>query len=707
MSRSITILCAAALSWGCEEGAPPASDPSVVPAGEGEGEGEGEGGGEEVCDPGRVTLRRLNRTEYDNTMRDLLGDETRPAREFPDDDIGYGFDNIGDVLSISPLHFERYEAAAEQLVDAALRQAEPATTRTFEAEEVGADVGAAYRESGWNIWSNGELVVDVVLPDDATYIVRVGAFGQQAGPDPVRMVVSMDRVEIARHDVLAEGPQPEIYETRVQTTAGGHSFSVAFINDFYQPDDPDPRNRDRNLILDYLEIDGPHDARVAGSEVRDRIMVCEPEDDRDVGCAARVVDGFARRAWRRPLSGDELRGLVDLVRLAVEEGDDIVTGIKLALRASLLSPHFLFKVELDADPGSVEPHRLTDHELATRMSYFLWATTPDDALAAAADAGALGTDEGVRAEVRRMLADPRSSALVDHFAGQWLFVRALDDHFPDYNYFPDFDDELRASMKQETLLFFREFLRSDRPLTEMMTADFAFIDERLALHYELDLDGEAVDGAPGFQRVDVTGTARGGLLGLGSVLTVTSFPTRTSPVRRGKWVLEQLMCAPPPPPPAGVEGELDDVDPNASLRERLAQHRADPTCATCHDQMDPIGLGMEAFDGIGAFRTMHGGRPVDASGRLPDGQAFVGTRALAAALATDRRFTDCFAQKMFVYALGRGNEPADHCELRRLRAAFGEADHRVSDLVASMATSRSFTHRRGEPPEVVDEGGSE
>ena len=424
-------------------------------------------------------------------------------------------------------------------------------------------------------------------------------------------------------------------------------------------------------------------------------MVCESTGDTDVGCAARILDAFGHSAWRRPLTDDELRRLVGLVRLAVEQGDPILDGIKLALRATLLSPHFLYKVELDPDPTSLEPHRLSDHELATRMSYFLWATTPDDALLDAADAGELSTDDGVRAQVARMLEDPRAQALVDHFAGQWLFVRALDDHFPDYNFFPDFDDELRASMQREALLFFGAFLREGRPLPEMMTADFAFIDERLAAHYGLPFEGAPVADT-GFVRADVSDDARGGLLTLGSVLTVTSFPTRTSPVRRGKWVLEQLLCSAPPPPPAGVEADLEGVDPNASLRERLEQHRTDPTCAACHDLMDPIGLGMENFDGIGAHRTTMAGAPVDASGELPDGTQFTGVGELSTALGADHRFTDCFTEKMFVYALGRGDERADHCELTRLRAGFADADHRIADFVSLMSTSPAFTQRRGE-----------
>ncbi len=664
---------------GCEEGAPPYAAPEATPVAGTTGSG--------LCDPGRVTLRRLNRTEYDNTVRDLLGDESRPAREFPDDDVGAGFDNIGDVLSVSPLHIERYEAAAEKLVDQALRVAAPPTTLTIEAEEVGADVGAAHRDTGWNLWSNGELVVEAVLPDDAEYVIRVGAWGQQAGPEPVRMVVSFDRVEVARFDVEAVGPAPEIYEHRLRTSAGGHSIAVAFVNDYYQPD----ADEDRNLILDYVEIEGPYGADVPGSETRDRIMVCEPADDRDVACAGRVLAEFGRRAWRRPLSDDELRRLVALVRLAVESGDSIVVGVKLAMRALLLSPNFLYRVELDPDPNSADPHPLSDFELATRLSYFLWSTTPDDPLLDAAEAGRLQDPEGLLAQVRRMLADERAEALVENFAAQWLYVRAFDEHHPDYNYFPDFDDELRASMRQETLRFFREFLRDNLPVPSLMRTDFTWADARLADHYGLELPDPAGEG---FQRVETVGV-RGGLLTLGSVLTVTSFPTRTSPVRRGKWVLEQLLCSGPPPPPPGVEAELGEVDGGASLRERLAQHREKAECATCHDLMDPIGLGMENFDGVGAARE----EPVDSSGELPDGRSFAGVVELSEILGADPRFASCFTDKLWVYALGRERQPYDACALGAVKARSAEQEHRMADLVELIATAPSFTQRRGEPEE--------
>lgn len=646
------------------------------------------------ADPGRVTLRRLTRLHYDNTVRDLLGTDLQPARSFPEDDIGYGFDNIGDVLSVSPLHVESYEAAARLLVESVLKRGVEPQSRVFEAEVVGSDVGAAHRGEAWNLWSNGEIVVDLDLPDVGEYVLRVRAGAQQAGPEPARMTVGFDRQEVATFDVRADQNAMEIYEHRLRSEGGAHSVSVAFINDYYMPDDPDRNNRDRNLIVDWIEVDGPYGAPAPDSAQRARVMVCEPAGGADAECARQVVTAFARRAWRRPLADDEVDRLMGLVQLAVDEGDHVEVGIQIAVQAVLLSPHFLYRVELDADPESTTPHPLTDHELATRLSYFIWGSTPDEGLLAAADTGRLSDPEVLAEQVDRLLADPRSLNLVDDFADQWLFIRAMHDVAPDYNYFPSFDDELRASMITEARLFFRAFLEGNRPVTDALDADFTFIDARLAEHYGIALEGAEPAAEPGFFRVSLDGTERGGLLTLGSVLTVTSFPTRTSPVKRGKWVLEQILCAPPPAPPPGVENLPAEVDGSASLRRRLEQHRADPACNTCHKLMDPIGLGMENFDAIGTFRTEDADLPVDASGVMPDGTEFEGVLALQQIIKDDPRLTKCFTQKMMTYALGRGVEREDACAVNGIAAALPGAP--LQDVVHALTQSPQFTMRRGE-----------
>ncbi len=806
--------------------------------------GEMGAGGEEMAplpdgcrDPGRVTVRRLNRAEYDNTVRDLLQDETRPARGFPEDDLGYGFDNIGDVLSVSTLHIENYEASATQLIEAAMPTRSGAIEQVFEAEDLGSDVGGVFQLDYWNLWSEGEITATVNLPADGEYVLRVRAFGRQAGDELPILVMTFDQAEVQRFDVEATVDEPAWYTHRVNASAGEHTFSVAFINDFFDADAEDPSRRDRNLYIDVLAVDGPQgaaggtiehtfEAEEVGSEVggasgdfwnlwsngtievdfqlpvagdyevrvraygqragpdlprmavvfdnqpavvidveaerasvawhpvtvtaepglhvvrvsflndyympdaadpadRDRnllvdaiiidgphgnvmvpeedaprspLFVCEPEGPNDLVCAGAVVESFARRAWRRPVEAEEVDRLLTLVQLALDEGDTLDVGIQLALRAVLLSPHFIYRVELDPDPNSLVPHRLTDHELASRLSYLIWSSMPDEALFAEADAGRLHDEAALSAQVRRMLADAKADAFVENFAGQWLYIRAMTDVAPDYNYFPDFDEILRAAMTIEAQLFFRHLLSNNRPLTELMESEVTFINPRLAEHYGVDYaQGREVEGLPaGFREFDLEDMGRSGFLTMGGTLTVTSFPTRTSPVKRGKWVLEQLMCDGPPPPPPGVEAELSDVDQELSLRERLAAHREDPSCASCHNLMDPIGLGLENFDGIGTYREMEAGQPVDASGQLPDGRNFNGANELAEILGNDPRFTGCFQEKVVVYGVGRKPNIRDACSMGVLEEKLAADGWQLQDALVHLANSPIFSMRRGE-----------
>jgi hypothetical protein len=501
-------------------------------------------------DPGRVSLRRLNRAEYDNTVRDLLGDTTRPARDFPMDDISSaGFDNDADVLSMSPLLMEKYAAAAEKLVNEAWKQG---TVRTCELT----------------------------------------------------------------------------------------------------PADPQP-------------------------------------------CARELLGRFARRAWRRPVTASELERLLSFVTLARQHGEGAEAGVKLALRAVLLSPHFLYRVEVDPSPTSSTPRRLTDHELAARLSYFLWSSTPDEPLLALAEAGTLHEPAVLEQQVRRMLADPKARALVEDFAGQWLYLRAVDAVEPDKALFPTFDESLRQALRQETELFFREFLTSNRPLRDMLDADFTYMNDRLAAHYGLPRPGSDTPRRVSLQRQP----ERAGLLGQGSLLAVTSLPTRTSPVKRGVWVLEQLLCSGPPPPPPNVEGLPPAVNPNASIRERMEQHRSNPACSGCHSVMDPIGFGLENFDAIGRWRLTEEstGARVDASGTLPDGTAFTGPSGLRAILKEDPRLTECVTHHLLSYALGRGVTEADACAVRDIVRQAEARGGRWMDLIISVVGSEPFTHRRGEP----------
>ncbi|MCA9547058.1 MAG: DUF1592 domain-containing protein, partial [Myxococcales bacterium] len=649
---------------------------------------------EHCANPGRPVMRRLNRQEYDNTLHDLLGDDSRPAaHSFPEDDLGYGFDTVGDTLNVSAIHLEAMLGAAEHAVNLALDGPVQTALQVFEAETVGSPVGAAWRGEAWNLWSNGELAVSTPFPAEGRYAIRVRAWASQAGPDVARMTISVDNQVVATLDVPATQDAPDTYAVEIQAAEGHHAVAVAFINDFYQPDNPDPAQRDRNLFVDFFEIEGPLDAQPPNPAIRARIMPCEPADDTDLACARDIVGGFARRAWRRPVEAAEVDALLALVEGAVAEGDGIDSGVRLALQATLVSPNFLFKVEAGGDARA-----LTDHELATRLSFFLWAGPPDDALLDAADAGALRGD-GLTAQVQRMLADPKARRAVDHFGRQWLHTDSMRAVDPDWNFFPDFDDALRAAMITEAELFFADRVAADAPLTGLLVADHTFLNARLAAHYGVALEGPELADLPGWHQVALDGVERVGLLTLGSTLTLTSYSTRTSPVKRGKWVLEQMLCEPPPPPPPGVEAELGEVDQDLSLRERLAQHREDPSCAACHVMMDPIGLGLENYDGIGAWRTMDGAHPVDASGELPDGSTFSGGAELADILAEDHRLAACYASKLATFALGRGVSQYDRCLKTTVVEPTAPGGHGLRAVAEALVRSPLFTHRGAAPQE--------
>jgi hypothetical protein len=493
-------------------------------------------------DPGRVTIRRLNRAEYNNTIRDLVGVDFKPAADFPSDDVGYGFDNIGDVLSIPPILMEKYIAAAEKIVEEA--------------------------------WKRTEL--------------------------------------------------------------------------------------------------------------RQRLM---PRDRRERGALSQNLREFASRAWRRPVSDEEVRRLFRMVQLAREQGDAPEVGVKLALQAVLVSPHFLFKIEQDPDPKS--DGLINQYELATRLSYFLWSSMPDGELARLAKEGKLRQPDVLEAQVRRMLKDPKSRALADNFASQWLNTRGLAGFSPDPKRFPTYSTRLREAMERETEMFFLHIVREDRSVLEFIDSDYTFVNERLARHYGLkNVTGES------FRKVSLAGTPRGGVLTQAAVLAVTSNPTRTSPVKRGKWILENILATPPPPPPPDA-GELkEDGELTGSLRQQMEQHRRNPSCATCHQRMDPLGFGFENFDAVGAWRERDGKHAIDASGELPDGGKFNGPTELRKVLLGKKdQFVRCLVDKLLTYALGRGTERSDRCFIEEITRKTAKDDYRFTRLVIHIITSDPFQKR--------------
>jgi len=645
-------------------------------------------------DPGRVTLRRLNRTEYANTIRDLIGVDYGVNDDFPADDVGYGFDNIGDVLSLSPLLFEKYLGAAERIVEKAFEGelVPPAPTQRWVVREIKTTKDeVTYRDRRAISFTAGDAFVDFKVPADGEYMVRYRTFGYQVGPETVKMGVRLDDQDLDRQDVRGTEQRPGgAREKKTTLKAGEHKLTLGFLNPYEDPKETDLDKRYRALAIMDIEVQGPMPKilRLPSASYK-RIMVAQSgEATPDAEAARRIIAAFARRAFRRPVSTAEVDRFVKLVTESQARGESFDDGIKLALQAVLVSPHFVFKVERDRKQTD-KPFPISEHELATRLSYFLWSTMPDEELLRLAVAGQLRRE--LEPQVRRMLKDPRIRALGDNFAGQWLQVHNLKTATPDPKSFPDFDEQLREAMLRETSLFFSAMVTEDRNILDFLDADFTFANERLAKHY-------GIKGVKGdeFRKVSLAGTNRAGILTHGSILTVTSNPTRTSPVKRGKFILESLMNAPPPPPPPDVPDLKEEKEAAAtgSLRQRMEAHRSKPDCATCHQKMDPLGFAFENFDGIGAWRDKDGTFDIDPSGELPDGRRFKNPAELRTILRGNRdAFRRCLAEKLLTYALGRGVEYFDRCSVDTLCQAVAAKGDRFSELVLAIVQSEPFQMR--------------
>jgi hypothetical protein len=641
--------------------------------------------------PGRVVARRLNRAEYDNTVRDLLGTTLRPARDtFPADDFSLGFDVIGSVLSVSPLHVELYDQAADAMLDELFGTGTlPLQTWRVEAEsgEARHDLGGVFDVTGWVLWDEGAVHATFWLPTSggptADYTVAVEAFAQQAGDEPARMSLRVDGVEVALIDVLSE-EAPERHEVRLPLGPGAHVVSAAYVNEHKAPPEAD-----RNLILDRFEVTGPHDVPRTRSPAHAQVIPCDPATDGEGPCAERVARELGRRAFRRPLSEVEVAAKLRHYGAVREAGGTWEEGVRGLIRGLLLSPYFLYRIEPDPRDGV---RALNGFELASRLSYFLWSSTPDDRLLDLAQSGALVDEAVLAAEARRMLEDPRSDALVDDLAGQWLGVRKVDEASPSTATFPTWDSGLQASMREEMRRYVASVLRADRSVLELFTERSTAVDARLAEHY-----GVAPPEGEGFAEVEVPD--RVGLLARGGLLAALSLPNRTSPVLRGEWVLGNLLCAQPPPPPAGILPLADEPEVELSMREQLAAHRENPSCAACHIEMDAIGLALEGFDATGRAREADDlGLAIDATGELPGLGAFDGATELQQVLIRDPRLPRCMVSKVLTYALGRGLLPMDVPVEDHLLLQFAGSGYRFESLVVDVVRSRPFRYRAGEAP---------
>ncbi len=639
--------------------------------------------------PGRVTIRRLNRVEYRNTVRDLLGVDYAGVEDFPADDVGYGYDNIGDVLTVSAIHLEKYLDAAEWISQQAFAVPESAPPAIYSGNELR---GGRRHRLGRLLVSTGRIGVQHPVPYAGRYTIIVRATGDQAGPAPVLVALRVDGKKIAQRPVRAQRPKLEVLTFRLPLQKGRRRIEVEFLNDYYRPRDPDPQKRgDRNLYVNTIEIHAPARLPEKLPWAHKRYLRMHPGKGQSWESAARrILRPLMSRAYRRPARPEEVQRLIPLVLQAKEHGEPFERGMQLALQAILVSPHFLYRVERDPAPEDPDGVRLIDEfELATRLSYFLWSTMPDEELFLEARKGTLR--KNLKQQVLRMLASPKAQALVKNFAGQWLQLRLLDNMTPDPDRFPTWNDRLREAMRRETELFFQDILQHDRSILLFLDADYTFLNETLARHY-------GIPGVRGehFRRVELRDPRRGGVLTQASVLTITSNPTRTSPVKRGKWIMEQILGTPPPPPPGDApplpEGKQAEL--KGTLRQRLEQHRANPVCASCHRVMDQLGFAFENYDAVGRWRDKDGPHPIDPSGKLPDGRSFRNAAELKKILLQeDEKFRRTFVSNLLTYALGRGLEYFDRCAVEDICKQVKVQGDRFSAVVLAIVQSDPFQKR--------------
>jgi len=693
--------------------------------------------------PGRPAIHRLNRAEYSNAIRDILALDIQPGSSLPVDDSGYGFDNIGDVLSVSPALLEKYMSVARLISRLAVGNTSvKPSVEDFPARQDGPGAGGGDRNERVSddlpFDSRGGFVLRYYFPVDAEYVIRVklnqggGGGGEgksrwevrQAIPAGLRSIGVTFLRESAKSEVVPGGRRGGAAAAAAAAGGDGGTQPGAKVQ---------PPQAELDLRLDGaklkrfevpefgptpqvtgITLDGPYNVTGPGNTPsRARIFVCHPATTKDEEpCARTILATVGRRAFRRPVTDADLRPLMAFYQSGRAERD-FDFGIEKALRAMLVSPDFLFRIEQDprgkqpggaaqwaalqpdksaaSGPGSV--YRISDLELASRLSFFLWSSVPDDQLLDLAEKGKLKDPAVLDRQVHRLLDDPRSASLVSNFAGQWLYIRNLAQQKPDPDAFPEFDESLRQAFRQETELFFQNILREDCSVMDLLDANYTFLNQRLAEHYGIpNIYG------PQFRKVTLTDPNRGGLLGQGSILTVTSYPNRTSVVQRGKWILDNLLGSPPPPKPPDIpELEAHSKDGRQlTMREQMELHRSNAICASCHARMDPIGFALENFDGVGKWRDQDGGAAIDASGKLPGGVQFQGPAGLKKLLVANYgyQFETTVTEKLLTYALGRGLEYYDKPAVRSIIRQAASDNYRMSALVTAIVKSTPFQMRR-------------
>lgn len=658
--------------------------------------------------PGHVSMRRLNRAEYNNTIRDLIGLDFEPAANFPSDDVGNGFDNQGAVLTLPPLLMEKYFDAAAKIANKAI------------VTDFGKLLTA--RKEGGRLSTRGEVEHTFAFTP-GKYHLRAEVQADQAGDELAKIGLLLDGKTIKTFAVEGEN-RPNIFEVTVTIDDDGkQKFAVSFLNDYYDEDAKDAGQRDRNLQINWLEIEGPLGGRPDLPKTHTRIVITTPKTAGTVRAAAeKIFTDFVSRAYRRPAESADVKPLVNLVEMAVNRGESFTQAVAYGVQAVLVSPHFLYRVENDfqqvADNGNAI---LDDYALASRLSYFLWSSMPDEELFRLAEKGRLSNPRILKEQVLRMLANEKSEALVENFYGQWLNLGRLDAIKPDQGQFPWWNSQLKRSMRTETRLFCAEILRENRPIMDLLEADFTYVNPRLAELYGIQWKGKDPEklyyayegGHPGdykgnrrsghykhendYVRVSLPDN-RKGVLTQASVLTLTSNPGDTSPVKRGQWILTNLLGTPPPPPPPGIPSfdAAKKAKPNATLREQLALHRSDPSCASCHKVMDPLGLAFGHYNVIGKWRKKDGDRPIESSGSIGEGESFSGAIELIEVLRKkhDEKIVRHFVEKLMTYALGRGLQPYDRCAIDEVIAKTRQDDFRIHSVILAIVESDPFLQSR-------------
>ncbi|MBL8206349.1 MAG: DUF1592 domain-containing protein [Blastocatellia bacterium] len=644
--------------------------------------------------PGRPVAHRLNRAEYSNAIRDLLAVDVKPGAALPVDDSGYGFDNIGEVLTLSPALLEKYMSVARRVSRLAVgdptikpteeRFAPPRITRS---ERISDDLP---------FYSRGGMSFQYYFPHDAEYLLRVKTPGENARYFEARLPIKAG-LRTVGVTFPREGAKPEPPLPTMGNRPGGPPRPAGKIPMDIRLDGAQVKRFEVSdaINIEVFIVNGPFNVTGRGeTPSRSKIFICRPTKvSEESSCAKKILTNLAHRAFRRPVTTADVTPLLAFYQ-AGRKGGDFEAGVQSAIEALLVSPDFLFRIERDprtAPRG--QAYRLSDVELASRLSFFLWSSIPDEELLTLAEQGKLKDATILQQQVQRMLDDPKSQAFVSNFGGQWLHLRNLDTTTPDPELFPTFDEGLRRAFRRETELFFESVLRENRSVFDLLDANYTYLNQRLAEHY----------GVPGvygsqFRRVPISDPNRGGLLGQGSILTVTSYPNRTSVVQRGKWILENLLGAPPPPPPPDVP----DLKPHGkdgrllSMREQMDLHRANPICASCHSRMDPIGFALENYDAIGRWRTKDAGLVIDASGKLPDGTKFTGPGELRKILLTGHRdeFVATVTEKLLTYGLGRGVEYYDLPTVRSILRETARDNYRLPTLISAIVKSTPFQMRR-------------